>query len=82
MLTAMGSGFDSNGKGYLWHDLEPKYGAKLLLYLYDELLVEAPEEHSREVELAVEDAIIRSGAEFVKSVPMVSEGMVSKRWQK
>jgi DNA polymerase I-like protein with 3'-5' exonuclease and polymerase domains len=82
MLLAMGCGFDPNGKPYLWHILEPKYRAMLLLYLYDELLVESPEEHSRSVELDVEDAIIRSGAEFVKSVPMVSKGMVSKRWQK
>lgn len=82
MLLAMGCGFDPNGKPYLWHILEPEFDSMLLLYLYDELLVEAPEAHSKYVEAAVEDAIIRSGAEFVKSVPMASEGMVSKRWQK
>lgn len=82
MLTAMGCGFDPDGKPYLWHTLEPKYGAMLLLYLYDEFLVEAPEENSKDVEAEVVDAIIRSGAEFIKSVPMASEGMVSKRWQK
>jgi len=82
MMLAMGCGFDPDGKPYLWHILEPKYQALLLLYLYDEFLVESPEEHSKEVEFEVEDAIIRSGAEYVKSVPMISEGMVSKRWQK
>lgn len=82
MLRAMGCGFDANGKGYLWQRLEPLYDALLLLYLYDEFLVESPEQHSEAVEAEVEDAIIRSGAEFVKSVPMSSEGMVSKRWQK
>jgi DNA polymerase I-like protein with 3'-5' exonuclease and polymerase domains len=82
MLTAMGCGFDPNGKPYLWHILEPEYNSMLLLYLYDEFLVESPEEHSKAVEAEVEDAIIRSGAEFVKSVPMASEGMISKRWQK
>lgn len=82
MLLAMGCGYDPNGKPYLWHVLEPKYDAKQLLYLYDEFLVEAPEEVSASVDADVEDAIIRSGAEFVKSVPMSSEGMVSKQWQK
>lgn len=82
MLLAMGCGFDPNGKPYLWHILEPIYDAMLLLYVYDEFLVESPEQHSKAIEAEVEDAIIRSGAEFVKSVPMISEGMVSKRWQK
>lgn len=81
MMLAMGCGSDPDGKEYLWHRLH-KYNADLLLYLYDEFLVESPEEHSKEVELEIEDAIRRSGAEFVKSVPFKSDGMVSKRWQK
>jgi DNA polymerase I-like protein with 3'-5' exonuclease and polymerase domains len=82
MMTAMGCGFDPDGRPYLWHVLEPKYNALMENYVYDEFVVESPEEHSKEVEKAVEDAIIRSGAEFVKSVPFASDGEISKRWQK
>jgi DNA polymerase I-like protein with 3'-5' exonuclease and polymerase domains len=82
MLLAMGCGFDKQGKPYLWHTLEPEYGALLLNYVYDELVVESPEEHSEVVSELVGDAIIRAGAEFVKVVPMMSDGMVSKRWKK
>jgi len=82
MMLAMGCGFDPNGKPYLWHVLEPDYLALLLNYVYDEFVVESPEQHSQAVSDAVEDAIIRAGAEFVKVVPMESDGMISKRWQK
>jgi len=82
MHLAMGCGFDSDGKPYLWHTLEPKYGALLENYVYDEFVVESPEEHSKDVEFEVGDAIIRAGGEFVKVVPMESDGMISKRWQK
>jgi DNA polymerase I-like protein with 3'-5' exonuclease and polymerase domains len=82
MLLAMGCGFDPNGKPYLWHILEPMYGALLENYVYDEFVVESPEEHSESVSDAIESAIIRAGAEFVKVVPMESDGMISKRWQK
>lgn len=82
MLTAMGCGEDVNGKPYLWRILEPEYGALLLNYVYDEFVVESPEEHSAAVEIEIGDAIIRAGAEFVKVVPMESDGKVSKRWQK
>lgn len=82
MLMAMGCGYDKNGKPYLWHILEPKFQAMLLNYVYDEFVVESPEEHSKEVDFEVGDAIIRAGAEFVKVVPMESDGLISKRWKK
>jgi DNA polymerase I-like protein with 3'-5' exonuclease and polymerase domains len=82
MKLAMGCGFDPNGKPYLWHILEPDYGALLELYLYDEFVTESPEEHGEVVSEIVSDAIIRAGAEFVKSVPMTSEGAVTKKWKK
>jgi DNA polymerase I-like protein with 3'-5' exonuclease and polymerase domains len=82
MKRAMGCGFDENGKPYLWHQLEPDYNALLENYIYDELVVESPEEHSVAVADTVEDAIIRAGAEIVKVVPMESEGGIAKRWSK
>jgi DNA polymerase I-like protein with 3'-5' exonuclease and polymerase domains len=82
MKLAMGAGFDPNGKPYLWHTLEPKYGASLLSFIYDELLTESPEEHSEAVSDEVSDAIIRGGGEFVTVIPMESEGAISKYWSK
>lgn len=82
MLLSIGCGADPNGKPYLWHILEPKYGALLQNYVYDELIVESPEEHSHAVADAVGDAIIRAGAEFITIVPMESDGEISKRWKK
>jgi DNA polymerase I-like protein with 3'-5' exonuclease and polymerase domains len=82
MMLAMGCGFDPEGKPYLWHTLEPKHQALLLNYVYDEFVVESPEPNSVSVGEAIEDAIIRAGGEFVKCVPMESDGMISKRWQK
>lgn len=82
MKLAMGCGFDPEGKPYLWHQLEPDYGALICNFVYDEFLVETPEEHGQTVYDVVADAIFRSGAEFVKSVPMESEGGVSTKWKK
>lgn len=82
MKLAMGAGSDAEGKPFLWQVLEPKWGAKLLNFVYDEFLIECPEEHGEAVSAAVEDAIIRAGAMLVKKVPMASEGGVAKCWQK
>jgi DNA polymerase-1 len=82
MKRAMGCGFDSDGKPYMWHQLEPDYGALLSNFVYDEFLVESPEEHGEAVSEVISDAIIRAGAEFVKSVPMKSTGAVSSKWTK
>lgn len=82
MLLAMGCGFDPEGNPYGWHVWEPEYGALLENYVYDEFVVESPEETSERVDVSVGDCIIRAGAEFVKVVPMESDGLVSKRWKK
>lgn len=88
MKLAMGCGFDTNGKPYLWHILEPEFGARMENYVYDEFLVETPDEFCdavggpKGVGGAVSDAIIRSGAEFIDIVPMESEGAVAKSWTK
>ena len=82
MKRAMGCGFDASGKPYLWHILEPQYNALLENYVYDEFVVESPEDFSEKVSFEVSDAIRRAGAEIVKSMPMTSEGGVAKCWQK
>jgi DNA polymerase I-like protein with 3'-5' exonuclease and polymerase domains len=88
MKQAMGCGFDPDGNPYLWHILEPEYGALLVNYIYDEFVVETPEAHSEAVGGpsgkggVLSDGIIRAGAEFVKIVPMDSEGAIAKAWSK
>jgi hypothetical protein len=84
MKLAMGCGFDPDGKPYLWHQLEPNYEALLCNFVYDEFVVETPEEHGQVVSAVVSDAIIRAGGEFVKSVPMKSTGAktVTNKWSK
>jgi DNA polymerase I-like protein with 3'-5' exonuclease and polymerase domains len=82
MKTAMGCGFDQDGKPFLWHILEPQYGALIENYVYDEFVVESPEEHSEKVSELVSDAIIQAGAMYVKKAPMKSDGGIAKVWRK
>lgn len=80
--VALGCGFDQEGVSYLWQRLEPVYGAKLLSVVHDELVVEAKEHNAMEVKHFVEDCMARAGAEFVKSVRMVAEGVIDTKWNK
>lgn len=94
MKQAMGSGFDPEGRPYLWHivrELEEKFGddvCMLLNYIYDEFLYETRTDLSElvggkdGVGGLVSDAIVRAGAEFVTTVPMASEGAIAKSWSK
>lgn len=82
MKRAIGCGFDKEGNPYLWHILEPEFGAMLENFPYDELVTESPEPNSEAVSAAVSDAIIRAGAELVTVVPMESEGKIAKSWSK
>lgn len=78
---AMGAGHDTNGKPYLWHVL-PKYNAKLLAMVHDELLIQVPKRHAGVVaELAV-DAFKRAGAEKFKALEMLSDYHIADHWQK
>lgn len=81
LKLAMGSSFDSEGKPYLWHMLD-QFGATLQNNVYDELLVEAPEDKADEVFKVVEDCMIRAAQEFVKSIPFEVEGHIDDCWQK
>lgn len=88
MKLAMGCGFDPDGKPFLWHILEPYYLAMMENYVYDEFMVETPDEFCDAVGGpegiggAISDAIIRAGAQFVTAVPMASEGAIAKTWTK
>jgi DNA polymerase I-like protein with 3'-5' exonuclease and polymerase domains len=78
---AMGSGADAEGKQYLWHTL-PKFHAKLLSMVHDEIQVQAPTIYAQQVAELVQDALRRAGAEVCKSVAMTSEYHISNCWEK
>jgi DNA polymerase-1 len=79
---AMGCGFDSNGKPFLWHTLEPELGGKIVNLVHDELVIEGPEENAEKINLMAQDCIERAGAEIYKKVQMKSDGCVATCWQK
>lgn len=79
--TAMGCGFDKDGKPYLFHTL-PQYDAFLVNAPYDELVAECPEEHAQAVYDLIGDAMRRAGAEFVTRVTMEYEGHIDDHWRK
>lgn len=78
---AMGCGFDSSGKPFLWHIL-PLYKAKLLSMVHDELIIQCPRRYGKKVAEEVSDAFRRAAQEVMKSVVMESEYHISDRWQK
>jgi DNA polymerase I-like protein with 3'-5' exonuclease and polymerase domains len=79
---AMGCGFDSNGKPFLWHTLEPEYGALIENFVHDEIVAEARDEVAEPAFHAIGDAMQRAGAEFVKIIPMTYEGHIGEYWSK
>jgi DNA polymerase-1 len=78
---AMGAGFDKHGKPYLWH-IFPKYGARLVKMVHDELVIRVPRSRSLELALLCQDAIRRAAAERMKRVTMESEYHVETYWVK
>jgi DNA polymerase I-like protein with 3'-5' exonuclease and polymerase domains len=78
---AMSCGFDALGKPYLWHIL-PKYGARLLSMIHDELLIACPKAYSKEVAELVADCFRRAAAEVMKLVEMKSSYTIAEKWSK
>jgi DNA polymerase I-like protein with 3'-5' exonuclease and polymerase domains len=78
---AMGCGADAEGKQYLWHTL-PKFHAKLVNMVHDELCCQAPTIYAKQVAELMQDALRRAGAEVCKNVIMTSEYHIGPCWQK
>lgn len=78
---AMGCGFDSQNRPYLWHTL-PDYKAKLLSMVHDELIIQCPLKFGEQIKALVGDAFKRAAAEVMKKVIMEFDGHVSDRWVK
>lgn len=82
MKIAMGSGYDKNNEPFMWHRLEPEFGAKLLNFCYDEFVVEAREDNAQEVSDFLASCITRAGSEFLSVVPITSESAIADHWSK
>jgi DNA polymerase I-like protein with 3'-5' exonuclease and polymerase domains len=78
---AMGSGFDVNGKPYLWHQL-PQYKAKIVNMVHDELVLECPKRFGQAVADLVADAFARAAAEVMHKVKMTADYHIADRWMK
>lgn len=78
---AMGSGHSPDGKPYLWHTL-PKYKAKLLKFVHDELVVQCPKRFGEVVADLIGDAFKRAAAEKMKKVSMEFDYNINTYWQK
>lgn len=78
---AMGSGHCPEGNPYLWHVL-PKYRARLIKMVHDELVISVPTRHSKQVAEIVGDCFKRAASERMKSVEMRCEYKISNHWEK
>jgi DNA polymerase-1 len=59
-----------------------RLGAKIILAVHDELLVEAPEEHADAVKELMREYMIAGMQKYVPSVPIVVEPEVRSTWSK
>jgi DNA polymerase I-like protein with 3'-5' exonuclease and polymerase domains len=80
--VAMGCGVEQDGFEYMWHVLEPRFGAYLVNFVYDEFVVECPEDRAKECEDYIGACIKRAGARFLKQVVMDYEGCIDDKWNK
>jgi DNA polymerase I-like protein with 3'-5' exonuclease and polymerase domains len=78
---AMGCGFDKDGVPYLWHTL-PKYKAKIIKFVHDELVFQCPARYKEEVKALVKDAFKRAAAAVMTLVVMESEANAETYWSK
>lgn len=78
---AMGCGYDVNGEPYLWHTF-PKYRAKLIKMVHDELVVNCPTQYAEEVAALIGDAFRRAAVVKMKSVEMTFDFHIAAFWSK
>lgn len=66
----------------LLHPHLKRLGARIILAVHDELLVEAPAEHAEEVRRIMRECMIAGMKKYVPSVPIVVEPEVRASWKK
>jgi DNA polymerase-1 len=64
----------------LLHPQLARLGARIILVVHDELVVEAPEEHAEEVRVLMRDCMITGMQTYVTSVPILVEPEVRSTW--
>jgi DNA polymerase I-like protein with 3'-5' exonuclease and polymerase domains len=57
-----------------------RLGARIILVVHDELLIECPEEHAEEVKALMRECMIAGMARYVPSVPIAVEPKVRSTW--
>jgi len=82
MKVAMGAGYGSDGLPFMWQRLETDFKAKLVNFVHDEFVVECPDEYAEECYKFVSECMSRAGAEFVKKIPMTTDGVIDTKWAK
>ena len=78
---AMGSGYDPDGKPFLWHIL-PKYKARLIKMVHDEIVVSVPQVYAEKVAEEIQDSFRRAAKTRMSSVTMESEFNIGATWSK
>jgi DNA polymerase I-like protein with 3'-5' exonuclease and polymerase domains len=78
---AMGAGYCPDGKPYLWHTLRT-FKARLVKFVHDELVVQAPRRFGEEVAALIGDAFKRAAAERMTQVVMEFEYAICSYWSK
>ena len=78
---AMGSGYAPDGTPFLWHTL-PKYRAKILKMVHDELVIQVPKRYAQEVAKLVGEAFAKAAAIKMKKVKMEFDYKISDHWEK
>jgi DNA polymerase-1 len=66
----------------LLHRRLPPLGARLVLCVHDEVLVEAPKDRAEEVKVVVENSMKEGMERFVTAVPIVVEADIRPTWAK
>jgi len=66
----------------LLHRRLPALGARLILCVHDEVLVEAPKDRAEEVKVVVENSMKEGMERFVTAVPIVVEADIRPTWAK
>ena len=61
-------------------DTRGRLGARFVLVVHDEFVVEAPEEHAEEVRALVRECMVAGMARFVRAVPILVEPEARSTW--
>ena len=80
LKIAIGAGFDSNGKPFLWHFLYDE--AKIVNVVHDEVVVECADDIVEGFKDIVVDCMVRAAGEMVKSIPFGAEAVINQVWSK